>query len=127
MVDDYLRQYGLIMIYRGIAIMIPATMLILSFALRLVGVRPHKPSPVKSSLYECGVTPIGRQYLQFNFRYYIFGLLFVAFDVVVVFLYPWATQFSTLGGFAFTTIAVFMSILLLGWVYAWRKGALEWE
>ena len=127
MVDDYLRQYGLIMIYSGIAITIPASMIILSFALRFVGIRPHKPNPVKSSLYECGVTPIGRQHVQFNFRYYIFGLLFVAFDVVVVFLYPWATRFSALGGFALITIAVFMSILLLGWVYAWRKGALEWE
>lgn len=127
MVDDYLRQYGLIAILAVIAVALPVSMVLLSWLAGLLGVRPRKPSLIKSSIYECGMAPIGGPRVQFNFRYYIFALLFVAFDVVVVFLYPWATRFRQLEGFALAAMAVFILVLLLGWIYAWRKRALEWE
>ena len=127
MVDDYLRQYGLLAIFAVIAAGIPVSMLILSWLASLVGIRPRKPNPIKYTTYECGMVPIGEQRTRFNFHYYIFGLLFVAFDVVVIFLYPWAVRFSSLGGDALIAMAIFVLLLLTGWIYAWRKGALEWE
>jgi NADH:ubiquinone oxidoreductase subunit 3 (subunit A) len=83
---------------------------------------------VKSSLYECGVEPIGTaRWNQFNFRYYTYALLFVIFDVETVFIFPWAIRFQQLGLFAFIEMLVFVLILVIGLVYAWRKRALEWE
>ena len=86
-----------------------------------------KPNKVKSEIYECGMEPIGDRWVRFNFRYYFFALLFVIFDVEAVFLYPWAVQYNQLGLFALIEMTVFILILLLGWVYAWRHRALEWQ
>ena len=77
--------------------------------------------------YECGMEALGGRWTQFNFRYYLFALLFVVFDVEVVFIYPWAIRFKQLGLFAFIEMLVFILILLVGWLYAWRKQALEWR
>jgi NADH:ubiquinone oxidoreductase subunit 3 (subunit A) len=92
-----------------------------------VGLRPSNPTPVKLEAYECGVETIGGRWNQFNFRYYLFAILFVIFDVEVVFLYPWATRFLKLELFALIEMAVFVAILLVGWVYAWRKRDLDWR
>jgi NADH:ubiquinone oxidoreductase subunit 3 (subunit A) len=127
MLDDYFRQYGLVIILALTAVAVPAGMLFLSSAARFIRARPQRPSPVKLDLYECGMQPIGGLWTRFNFRYYLFALLFVLFDVAVVFIYPWAVHFKKLGLFALVEMAVFMAILALGWVYAWRKGALEWR
>ena len=70
---------------------------------------------------------IGKTWVQFNFRYYFFALLFVLFDIEVVFLYPWAVAYQKLGLFALVEMVVFIGILMVGYVYAWRKGALEWK
>ena len=91
-----------------------------------LGIRPQNPTPVKLEPYECGVQTIGGTWNQFNFRYYLFAILFVIFDVEVVFLYPWATKFIRLELFALLEMAVFVGILLVGWAYAWRKRDLEW-
>lgn len=93
-------------------------------------VRPRCPSAAKETTYECGTEPIGRAWYQVHVRYYIYALLFVLFDVEVAFLYPWATVFRRLDGFQlflFIDVAIFLVILVFGLVYAWRKGALEWE
>jgi len=93
-------------------------------------VRPKRPSSVKETPYECGLTPTGAAWYQMHVRYYIYALLFVLFDVEVAFLYPWATLFRRLGGYQvllFTEVVVFLAVLVFGLVYAWRKGALEWE
>lgn len=128
MVDDYLRQYGLIALLAGAAVAVPAGMLLLSWAATLGGIRPRRPNPVKSELYECGMRPIGEgRWTQFNFRYYMFAVLFVIFDVETIFIYPWAIRYKALGLFAFVEMMVFLSILVLGWAYAWRKRALEWR
>ncbi len=128
MIDDYFRQYGLIVIFAGVAVAVPVVMLLLSWLASFVRIRPHKPDPVKASLYECGVEPIGpARWTRFNFRYYIYALLFVVFDVETVFIYPWAVRFHQLGVFAFIEMFVFVLILVVGLAYAWRKRALEWE
>ena len=125
--DDYFSQYGLVAIFVCLAIFVPASMLIISRLLGLVRVRRSKFNDVKFEPYECGVQQIGKRWGQFNFRYYTFALLFVVLDVVTIFLFPWALKFNQLGLFGFIEMTIFMLILLLGYVYAWRKGALQWD
>ncbi|ESA35604.1 nadh dehydrogenase subunit a [Leptolyngbya sp. Heron Island J] len=81
----------------------------------------------RRTTYESGMEPIGGAWIQFNIRYYMFALVFVIFDVETVFLYPWAVAFHKLGVLAFVEALIFIAILLIGLVYAWRKGALEWS
>ena len=127
MLQDYFHHYGLIAIFIAVAVLIPVSMLVLSWAFTLVRARPHKPNPVKSSLYECGMQPIGpERWTQFNFRYYKYALLFLIFDVETVFMFPWAVIMDELGLFGLIEMLVFLVILVIGYVYAWRKGALEW-
>ena len=95
MLEDYFRQYGLIAIFAVIALVVPISMLMLSWLASRVGIRPHNPTPVKLESYECGVETIGGRWNQFNFRYYLYAILFVIFDVEVIFLYPWATSSSS--------------------------------
>ena len=127
MLDDYFRQYGLIAIFAVVALIVPTSMLLMSYMASRIGIRPNNPSPVKQETYECGVQTIGGRWNQFHFRYYMFAILFVIFDVEVVFLYPWAAKFLQLELFALIEMAVFVLILLVGWGYAWRKGDLEWS
>nr|WP_228035767.1 NAD(P)H-quinone oxidoreductase subunit 3 [Oculatella sp. LEGE 06141] len=90
-------------------------------------VRPHRKGAERRTTYESGMEPIGGAWIQFNIRYYMFALVFVIFDVETVFLYPWAVSFSQLGLLAFVEALVFIAILVIALVYAWRKGALEWS
>lgn len=89
--------------------------------------RPKPIAPARRTTYESGIEPIGGAWIQFNIRYYMFALVFVIFDVETVFLYPWAVAFSRLGLLAFIEALIFIAILVIGLVYAWRKGALEWS
>ena len=126
MLDDYFRQYGLIAIFLVVAVGVPISMLAMSSMAARIGLRPNKPTDVKSETYECGVEAIGGRWELFNFRYYMFAILFVIFDVEVVFLYPWAAKFLQLPLFALIEMAVFVFILVVGLAYAWRKHDLEW-
>ena len=126
MLDDYFRQYGLIAIFIVVAIGVPISMLMMSWMAARVGLRPNNPTTVKSETYECGVEAVGGRWDHFNFRYYMFAILFVIFDVEVVFLYPWATKFLQLELFALIEMGVFVGILVVGLAYAWRKNDLEW-
>lgn len=127
MLDEYFRQYGLVAIFAAIAVALPGSLLIVSWLLSFTKVRPHKPNAVKSSPYECGMELVGNRWPQFNFRYYMFALLFVVFDVETVFIYPWAVYFKQLGLFAFVEMLAFILVLVVGWVYAWKYKALEWK
>ena len=128
--DDYFRLYGLIVIFAALAVAVPTGMLVMSWTLSLLNIRPQKPSAIKQSIYECGFQTLSGRWSQFNFRYYAFALIFVIFDVEVVFLFPWAATFGVLsvefGAFVLLEMVVFLGILVVGWLYAWRKGALEW-
>jgi len=109
----------LIFLFAGIGIV-----LVTFFIARLI--RPHNPYPQKDMTYECAEDPIGPGWIQFNNRFYIFGLIFVLFDVEVVFLFPWAVAFGQLGLFALVEVFLFVAILFFGLFYAWRKGVLKW-
>jgi NADH-quinone oxidoreductase subunit A len=92
--------------------------------------RPSQPNTLKGEVYECGIPATGKAWYQVHVRYYIYALLFVLFDVEVAFLYPWAAIFRRVDGgqiLLFGEVAIFLVILVFGLVYAWRKGALEWE
>jgi NAD(P)H-quinone oxidoreductase subunit 3 len=90
-------------------------------------IAPFSARPEKSSSYESGIEPMGESWIQFEIRYYMFALVFVVFDVETVFLYPWAMSFDQLGLLAFIEALIFVVVLIVGLVYAWRKGALEWS
>ena len=131
MLDDYFRWYGFIAIFTALAVSVPTGMLVVSWMLSFVKIRPNKPNPIKKSIYECGFETLWGTWNQFNFRFYGFALIFVIFDIEVVFLFPWAASFGVLsrqfGGFVLVEMAVFIAILVVGWLYAWRKGALQWS
>jgi NADH-quinone oxidoreductase subunit A len=87
---------------------------------------PSRPSPAKLITYECGIDPVGEGWSQSQVRYYVYGFLFVIFDVESVFLFPWARVFRSLGYTAVVEMAIFIGILAVGLLYAWRKGVLRW-
>lgn len=89
--------------------------------------RPSAPNANKLETYECGPLPTGDAWRQFNMHYYLFALLFVVFDVESAFLYPWAVAYKSAGLYAVVEMLIFVGLLFLGWVYAWRRGGLEWE
>ena len=90
-------------------------------------VSPRNPTKEKRTTYECGEDTVGPSWIKFNIRFYVIALIFVVFDVEVVFLFPWAVVFRQLGLFGLIEMLIFILILLVGYVYAWKKGALEWE
>lgn len=89
-------------------------------------IAPRKPNPIKMETYECGIETVGNSWVQFRVQYYLFALVFLIFDVETVFLYPWAVAFDQLPLFAVLEGVLFILILVVGLVYAWRRGALEW-
>ncbi len=88
---------------------------------------PRQPSRIKAVTYECGMLPIGRSRTQVHFRYYLFAILFLIFDIEVVFLFPWAVSFMEIGKTAFYEMLVFIGVLGFGLLYAWKKGVLLWR
>jgi len=89
--------------------------------------RPSKPDPSKLSPYECGCPPVGDARERFSVHFYIIAMLFVLFDLEAVFMYPWAINYDWLGIFGLAEMFIFILILLVGYFYAWKKGALEWD
>jgi len=88
---------------------------------------PRNRTPVKAKTFECGNEPSGSAWGRFSVKFYLTAILFIIFDVEVVFMYPWAVQFRHLGWFGFAEMTVFIGILTVGLLYVWRKGALEWD
>nr|QBX03371.1 NADH dehydrogenase subunit 3 [Pelargonium otaviense] len=117
-----LYEYDLFWVFLIISSVIPILAFLISDVLA-----PIREGPEKLSSYESGIEPMGDAWLQFRIRYYMFALVFVVFDVETVFLYPWAMSFDVLGVSVFIEALVFVLILIVGSVYAWRKGALEWS
>ncbi len=89
--------------------------------------RLRRPYPEKLMPYESGITPVGEPRFRFSIQYYVIAMLFVVFDVEAIFLYPWAIVFNKIGLFAFVEMMIFISILLVGYIYAWKKEAFTWE
>nr|YP_009867853.1 NADH dehydrogenase subunit 3 [Scyphiphora hydrophyllacea]ATL59644.1 NADH dehydrogenase subunit 3 [Scyphiphora hydrophyllacea]QKG05049.1 NADH dehydrogenase subunit 3 [Scyphiphora hydrophyllacea] len=117
-----LYEYDIFWAFLIISSLIPILAFLISGILA-----PISKGAEKLSSYESGIEPIGDAWLQFRIRYYMFALVFVVFDVETVFLYPWAMSFDILGVSVFIEALIFVLILIVGLVYAWRKGALEWS
>ncbi len=116
-----LNQWAFIGVFLAIAGILPAVPILMGW---LLG--PRKPNPIKVDTYECGVETVGDTWVQFKVQYYIFALVFLIFDVEMVFLFPWAVAYGNLGLFAFVEVLIFLALLAVALVYVWRKGALEW-
>lgn len=119
--SEFLRSYLTVGIFGALA---GALVMVMLGAGSLL--RPNRPQPQKYLNYESGVDPVGDGWSQSQIRYYIFALLFVMFDVEAVFIFPWATRLETYGLFGLIEMFIFIFILLLGLIYAWRKGVLRW-
>lgn len=119
--SDFLRDYLTVGIFVGLSFVLFGLLLLISWALR-----PNRPQAGKYVNYESGVDPVGNMWSQSQVRYYIFALLFVMFDVEAVFIFPWATRLEVYGVFGLIEMFIFIFVLLLGLIYAWRKGVLKW-
>ncbi len=127
MLDQYLGDYITVAAFLAMGALLVGGAILASGLLR-----PNNPTPVKSETYECGIDPVGGGWSQTQIRYYIFALLFLIFDVEAVFIFPWAVQLERfaelgMGGFVLVEMVIFIGILVLGLVYAVRKGVLKWE
>jgi len=109
----------------AVMILIGAGLPLVTFGVSML-LAPRKPEPQKYTSYECGVEPTGGVRERFSIRYYVIAVLFVIFDVETIFLFPWAVRYRVLGWFGFVEMALFIGVLVLGYAYAWKKGALEW-
>lgn len=118
----YFTQYAVVALFVFLGIMLPVVALTLGRYLR-----PHKPNELKQTTYESGNEPVGEGQVRFNIRYYLFALMFVIFDVETVFLYPWAVAYGKLGLFALVEMLIFVSLLAVGLIYAWKKKVLKWN
>ncbi len=121
MPETYYETYGVVL-----AVVIAGVGLVAVALLTARLMSPHRPLPEKLTTYECGIDPVGEGWSQSQIRYYVYAFLFVIFDVESVFLFPWATVFERLGYTAVVEMAVFIGILAVGLLYAWRKKVLEW-
>ena len=119
--SDFLRSYLTVGIFASLGFILVGLLVLIAWM-----IRPDRYQDQKYIAYESGVDPVGDMWSQSQIRYYVFALLFVIFDVEVVFLFPWATQVEAFGAFGLIHMGFFVFILLLSLVYAWRKGVLRW-
>ena len=117
-----LENYLPVLIFLAVGIVVGAVMIALGFA-----VSPHRPDSEKLSPYECGFEAFEDARMKFDVRYYLVAILFIIFDLEIAFLFPWATVLEDIGVFGFTAMVIFLGILVIGFIYEWKKGALEWE
>ena len=118
----YQNNYVIVFIFLSLGVLLPIVALFLGKWLR-----PHKPTEMKYTTYESGIEPFSDSRVQFHVRYYIFALMFVIFDVETVFLYPWAVAYEKLGIFALVEMLIFVIMLTIGLIYAWKKKVLKWS
>ena len=122
MPQSLLAEYFPILLFIGIAIVISVAMVSTSFVLAV-----QRPDPEKLSAYECGFEAYADARIRFDVRFYLVAILFIIFDLEVAFLFPWAVALGDIGAFGFWSMMVFLGILTVGFIYEWKKGALEWE
>lgn len=117
-----LENYLPVLIFIIIGLAVGGIMIVLGFVLS-----PHKPDSEKLSPYECGFEAFGDARMKFDVRYYLVAILFIIFDLEIAFLFPWAIVLKDIGMFGYVAMAIFLGILVIGFIYEWKKGALEWE
>ena len=122
MPSDYIQNYSVILLMLGVVVLLAGGMIALSY---LLG--QHRPTARKLSPYECGVPPTGDARQRFSVKFYLVAMVFILFNVEIVFLYPWAVIFHELRMFGFIEMLLFLLFVLAGFAYLWKKGALDWS
>ena len=122
MLSDFLRDYFSIILFLVIALGLSLAFIVLNFILS-----PKKPDPEKLSAYECGFEPFDDSRMEFDVRFYLVAILFIIFDLEIAFLFPWAISLGNIGLLGFFSMMIFLFILTVGFIYEWKKGALDWE
>ena len=122
MTSEFLKDYLSIIIFLFVSLGLSIGFIILNFLLS-----PKKPDSEKLSAYECGFEAFGDSRMEFDVRFYLVAILFIIFDLEIAFLFPWAITLNNTGLFGFCSMMVFLSVLTVGFVYEWKKGALDWE
>ncbi len=120
--SELLLDYLPLVIFVGVATVIGIVLLVVPFV-----VAYQQPNPEKLSAYECGFNAFDDARMKFDVRYYLVAILFIIFDLEVSFLFPWAVAFGDLGGYGYWSMIVFLAVLTIGFIYEWKKGALEWD
>jgi len=122
MVADFLKDYFSIILFLIIALGLSCAFIAINYLLS-----PKKPDPEKLSAYECGFDAFDDSRMEFDVRFYLVAILFIIFDLEIAFLFPWAISLGTIGIFGFVSMMIFLFILTIGFIYEWKKGALDWE
>ena len=122
MLSDFLKDYLSIILFIIIALGLSVVFIIINFVLS-----PKKPDPEKLSAYECGFEPFDDSRMEIDVRFYLVAILFIIFDLEIAFLFPWAISLGSIGLLGFCSMMIFLFILTVGFIYEWKKGALDWE
>jgi len=122
LLQEYLQEYLPLVIFMGISLAIGLLLLVAPFV-----VAYRQPDPEKLSAYECGFNAFDDARMKFDVRFYLVAIIFIIFDLEVAFLFPWAITFGQLGALGFWSMMVFLAVLTVGFIYEWKKGALEWD
>ena len=122
MLSDFLKDYLSIILFLIIALGLSVAFIVINFILS-----PKKPGPEKLSAYECGFEAFNDSRMEFDVRFYLVAILFIIFDLEIAFLFPWAISLGSIGLLGFCSMMIFLFILTVGFIYEWKKGALDWE
>jgi NADH-quinone oxidoreductase subunit A len=122
MLLEFLQDYFSIILFLIIAFVLSCSFIVINFILS-----PKKPDPEKLSAYECGFEPFNDSRMEFDVRFYLVAILFIIFDLEIAFLFPWAISLGSIGFLGFCSMMIFLFILSVGFIYEWKKGALDWE
>ena len=122
MIYNFLTEYLSIIIFLFIALLISIGFILINFISS-----PSNPDPEKLSAYECGFYAFDDSRMEFDVRFYLVAILFIIFDLEIAFLFPWAITLGKIGVFGFWSMMIFLAVLTIGFIYEWKKGALEWE
>ena len=122
MLSEFLKDYFPIILFLIIALVLSCAFILVNLLLS-----PKNPDPEKLSAYECGFEPFEDSRLEFDVRFYLVAILFIIFDLEIAFLFPWAISLGNIGLLGFSSMLIFLGILTVGFIYEWKKGALDWE
>jgi len=122
MITNFLEDYLSILIFIFVAFILSAGFIVLNFLFS-----PKNPDPEKLSTYECGFEPFSDSRIEFDVRFYLVAILFIIFDLEIVFLFPWAISLGSIGQLGFWSMMIFLFVLTIGFIYEWKKGALDWD
>ena len=122
MLSEFLQDYFSILLFLIIALILSVGFIVINFLFS-----PKNPDPEKLSAYECGFEPFSDSRIEFDVRFYLVAILFIIFDLEIAFLFPWAISLGNIGLLGFCSMMIFLFILTVGFIYEWKKGALDWE